>query len=719
MFVADIKTPISSVNGIGPQMSKTLSKINIFTVGDLLQYFPRDYEDRSAKVWLKDFNHQKVNTVARVLSHEWFGFGSAKTLKIIITDYTTQAELVCFNRGFLEKMLPIGSVISVNGIFSVKFNKIQSSSFEVEKMKFDFTSSEFIDNPKKVLQDLQPLNIGIIPIYSLTEGLTQKTIKKIISTVIKQYVHGIDDEIPKELIQRRNLLSKQDAIRLIHQPQNIQQINDARTTLVYEELYKFQSIILNRCFYRKGKIEKIAEQNVENQKKINEDEFINSLSPLQLQLLQNLPFKLTNDQESVIFESDEEIDRSYQEREKILNDLDKGIKVQQKSAFSMSRLIQGDVGSGKTLVSLFIALRIISWKGQCAFLAPTEILARQHAQTVANLVNNLGIRVAFLTGNVKSKGRIQILKALKDGEIDIIVGTHALFSSNVIYKDLRLAIIDEQHRFGVLQRQSIIEKGRKTEHNFTFEPNLLMMSATPIPQSLALTIFGDLDISTIKAKPIGRKEIKTFLVKEGNETNAYEAVRKELEQGHQAYFVYPAIDSDENIKSAQKAFENLSQNVFPSYKCALLHSKVEEELQVQILQDFRDNSIQILAATTVIEVGVDVPNATCIVIEQADRFGLSQLHQLRGRVGRGELQSFCFLIYSKNITEIGIERMKALRQSTDGFYIAEQDLKTRGPGEITGTVQAGALEFKIADISRDMEIMIIARDDVASFLCEE
>ena len=416
---------------------------------------------------------------------------------------------------------------------------------------------------------------------------------------------------------------------------------------------------------------------------------------------------------------DEEIDRSYKERERVLNHLDRGMPPPTTPTFTMARLLQGDVGSGKTLVSLFLCLRIISWKGQCAFMAPTEILARQHAENTARLLSSLGVRTAFLTGNLRAKGRNQLLRALKDGEIDIVVGTHALFSAQTEYKDLQLAVIDEQHRFGVQQRQALIEKGRHSVAGFTFEPNLLMMSATPIPQSLALTLFGDLDISTIHTKPAGRKDITTYLVKEGNEMNAYEAVRKELAKGRQAYFVYPAIDSDENIKSAERAFAHLRDHIYPQYKCALLHSKIEEEEQVSILHSFRDGSIQVLAATTVIEVGVDVPNATCMVIEQADRFGMAQLHQLRGRVGRGDAQSFCFLIYSKDITETGIERMKALRQSTDGFYIAEQDLKTRGPGELNGTVQAGQLGFRIADISRDMELMSQARADAAFFVSRQ
>ena len=541
-------------------------------------------------------------------------------------------------------------------------------------------------------------------------------------------------------------MAKKDAIRLIHRPADISQAAAARRTLVYEELFQFQKIIAERVYKRKGRtmvepsqskrFETTADISISNSSQggfdtasgllnhpiVDISTFTDSLSPLQLDFFNSLPFPLTDDQRKVIFEMDQEIDRSYRERERVLNQLDRGMPPPTTPTFTMARLLQGDVGSGKTLVSLFICLRIISWKGQCAFMAPTEILARQHAETTARLLAPLGVRTAFLTGNLRAKGRNQLLRALKEGEIDIVVGTHALFSANVEYKDMELAVIDEQHRFGVLQRQAIIEKGRQTVSaagsstgGFTFEPNLLMMSATPIPQSLALTVFGDLDISSIHSMPAGRKPVTTYLVKEGNEINAYEAVRKELARGHQAYFVYPAIDSDENIKSAERAFAHLRDHIYPQYKCALLHSKVEEEEQVDILHAFRDGSIQVLAATTVIEVGVDVPNATCMVIEQADRFGMAQLHQLRGRVGRGDAQSYCFLIYSKDITETGIERMKALRQSTDGFYIAEQDLKTRGPGELNGTVQAGELGFRIADLSRDMELMQQAKLDALSF----
>ena len=416
-----------------------------------------------------------------------------------------------------------------------------------------------------------------------------------------------------------------------------------------------------------------------------------------------------------IFPIKNEIDRGYKELSKILSD-----NIVLKQPFTMSRLLQGDVGSGKTLVSFFVALRVINWKGQCALMAPTEILAKQHAENAANLLSPLGIKIAYLTGNVKQKGRNMLLSELKNGNIDFIIGTHALFSKQIVYNDLQLAIIDEQHRFGVVQRESIIAKGRTvSDKNINLEPHLLMMSATPIPQSLALTVFGDLDISVIKSMPEGRLPVKTHLIKEENEWKAFEAVRSELKRGHQAYFVYPAIDSEDfntELKSAEIEFQKLKNEIFSEFKCGLIHSKLPQEEQEETLKKFSNNQIQVLLATTVIEVGLDVPSATCIVIEQADRFGLAQLHQLRGRVGRGKLQSYCFLIYSDKITKTGIERMKILYETTDGFIIANNDLKLRGPGEITGTVQAGLLSLGLSDIVRDKEILLKAREDAIIFM---
>lgn len=713
MKLSEIKTPVSSVTGVGPKIANCLAKLNCFTVADLLQYFPKKFEDRTKKRFLNEFQTGKIHTVAKVVSHQWFGYGNMKTLKITINDETGIAQLICFNRSFLERQLPPGTIITVTGHFYEKYNEVQSTDFEVEVMPEA--------NPNN-LQEIQPLNSKIIPLYALTEGLSQKQLSKAIQSALAQYGFGLEDELPQDLIEKNGLLHKTQAIHLIHNAKTLEEHMQARRTLVYEELYHFMYVIQKRASLRRG----LSSNQIQNEDAaFDRQAFIASLSPLQQKLYNKLPFELTEDQCRVIEQMNSEIDKGFAERNRIVVQYERGIPLQLRPPFTMSRLLQGDVGSGKTLCALMVCLRIINWKGQCALMAPTEILARQHAETAHKLLEDLGIRTAFLTGNIKAAGRNLLLKALKEGEIDIVIGTHALFSNQVQYNDLQLAIIDEQHRFGVMQRQAIVAKGRINEKcGLAFEPHLLMMSATPIPQSLALTLYGDLDVSTIKNRPSGRKEIKTYLVKEGNEVNAYEAVRKELAAGHQAYFVYPAIGGDleeENgngtkYKTAEQSFELLANRVFPEYKCALLHSKIDDEQQVQILHDFQNGKIQVLAATTVIEVGVDVPNATSMVIEMADHFGMAQLHQLRGRVGRGKDQSYCYLIYSNNITKTGIERMKALRESTDGFYIAEQDLKTRGPGELNGTMQAGALEFTIADLSRDMSILTQVKQDILTHL---
>ena len=715
MKLKDIKTPISSIHGIGPQQEKFLAKLNIFTVSDLLSFYPKSYDDRTEKISISDFEkHKKVHAICAVQAHQWFGYGKMKTLKLIINDGTGSASLICFNRNFYEKSLPVGSIICVTGTFEVKFGQIQSTSFEITKLSDSAPLSDFKNTP---LPDS-----AVLPVYKLTEGLTQKNIRKAVSNAIFQYAKLLENELPEEIIIKRHLLQKKDAIKAIHNPISLKNAEDARYSLIFEELFNFQSVILERTFKHKGFIPQLSidyssDSSENNRIKNNFDlnEFENNLSPLQKKLIERLPFKLTEDQMFAIFQMNNEIDRGYKERSKILND-----NIVLKQPFTMSRLLQGDVGSGKTLVSFFVALRVINWKGQCALMAPTEILAKQHAENAANLLSPLGIKIAYLTGNVKQKGRNMLLSELKNGNIDFIIGTHALFSKQIIYNDLQLAIIDEQHRFGVVQRESIIAKGRTvSDKNINLEPHLLMMSATPIPQSLALTVFGDLDISVIKSMPEGRLPVKTHLIKEENEWKAFEAVRSELKRGHQAYFVYPAIDSEDfntELKSAEIEFQKLKNEIFSEFKCGLIHSKLPQEEQEETLKKFSNNQIQVLLATTVIEVGLDVPSATCIVIEQADRFGLAQLHQLRGRVGRGKLQSYCFLIYSDKITKTGIERMKILYETTDGFIIANNDLKLRGPGEITGTVQAGLLSLGLSDIVRDKEILLKAREDAIIFM---
>ncbi|WP_294431758.1 ATP-dependent DNA helicase RecG [uncultured Treponema sp.] len=768
MHISELKNSISTLPGIGTAKQALFARLNIFTISDLLQFYPRTYEDRTQKIGIAESIQKqtgKVHTIAQIVAHEWFGYGRMKTLKLIASDGTGTVELAAFGRAFFEKTHPVGQIVALTAKCEIKYGKYQSTSFELEKITDGGDLSQF--------DGMSVPNSRVFPIYPLTEGLTNKILSKTIQAAYNQFSLGLENDLPESIIQNRNLLSKKDALRSIHFPKTLSEAIGARNTLVFEELFLFQKTLAEQSISHRGKLPSIEINTSENQQiQISEEEFKKSLSTRQNQLLERLPYKLTSDQMSVIKLMNDDIDRNYgfcggvagrgsgiaftETRSKPVSQVLSANAVAPYPAervatnevgaqgetspsyphFSMRTLLQGDVGSGKTLVSFFASLRVIDYGGQVALMAPTELLARQHAENAAKQLESLGVNVAYLTGNIKTKGRENLLNALKKGEINLVIGTHALFSKNVQYHDLALAVIDEQHRFGVMQRSAILDKGRtsvvandKYAQPPFREPNLLMMSATPIPQTLALTVFGDLDVRTIHTMPLGRKPVVTYLTKAGNERNAYEAVRKELNAGHQAYFVYPAIEAGfasenegefgtdnfgkqkEALKSAEEMFTFLQQQVYPNFRCALIHSKIDEDAQNQILEDFRANKIQVLVATTVVEVGVDVPNATCMVIEQADRFGLAALHQLRGRVGRGKDQSYCFLIYRANLTETGIERMKALHQTTDGFKIAEEDLRLRGPGEITGTAQSGDLEFKIANLARDMKIMIEARKD--------
>ncbi len=802
MKLAEIGSPVEKLSGVGAKTAALFARQGIFTVADLLAHYPRDYEDRTRRIPLADWaKYPKVHTVCKVLAHNFFGYGRMKTLKLLVTDGTAMLSLVAFNRPFLEKSLPEGCIISLVAQCQYKYGELQSTAFEANRLAYDGELSEWAAVP---MADSE-----VIPIYSLTEGLSNRLVRKAVAVALNQYGKAVDDELPASVIEGRGLLHTAEAIEKIHRPRTLADAEAARRTIIYGELYSFEYKMGKRALEHRGYLPvrgylpgrgelpsagvapaggslpdrsgsaaadagmpagavpagpdgmPSAASSFATVDTIRAD-FEKSLSPRQKDLLSRLPFELTADQMAVIQEMGRDIDRSETELNTMLNAPEK----LSRTPFSMRRLLQGDVGSGKTLVSFFLCLRTVDYGGQCALMAPTELLASQHAENAARLLEPVGVRVAFLTGNVKSAGRKLLLKSLAAGDIDIVIGTHALFARDVVYKSLRLAVIDEQHRFGVAQRESIIAKGRisrgEGESALTHAPDLLSMSATPIPQTLALTVFGDLDVSVIRSRPAGRKEVRTYLTVMGHESNVYEAVRKELEAGHQAYFVYPRISEgadaadddpadgagsdtasagtaatgaggvtgtaggtgtadsgDSGLKSARQMFEFLSQQVYPRFRCAMIHGKVDEDEQHQILADFRDGKIQILVATTVVEVGVDVPNATCIVIEHADRFGLSELHQLRGRVGRGDAQSYCFLIYGRDITEDGKQRMKALHESTDGFKIAEADLKLRGPGEILGTAQSGYLSLGLADLVRDKELLALARSDAFTELEKE
>jgi ATP-dependent DNA helicase RecG len=661
--------------------------MGILSIADLLCHYPRDWEDRSREIPLKDYQRfPAVCTVVRVLAHDWFGFGRMKTLKVHVEDHTARAVLVCFNRPFLEKQLVIGNSYHLWGRFYYKYGDIQSTAFEIEALD----QEEIPDKNQNPSEGrAQGRNFGrILPIYPLSAGLNQGTLRRLIREALDQYAAPLEDELPLGIIQRDGLAPKARALKAVHFPASPQELNLARKTLIYEELFYLEALVGKRSLERRGSGNHAPRAAGHPGKD-------GGISPLQQRLLDRLPFSLTPGQ----LEAITEINRDMA------------------GAYPMARLLQGDVGSGKTLVSFLAALGAVETGGQTALLAPTELLARQHAENAGALLEPLGVRPAFLTGNLKAAGRSPLLKALAAGEIDLVIGTHALFSRDVMYKNLRLVVVDEQHRFGVTQRSLIMAKGQSSLAS-PGTPDLLMMSATPIPRTLALTVFGDLEVSIIRDLPPGRKPVKTHLAKESNENKVYDFVRKELAAGRQAYFVYPLIEINEtrDLKDAASMAERLGREVFPRYPTALLHSRIDEEEKRRIMDDFRRGNIRILAATSVVEVGVDVSNATCMVIEHAERFGLSALHQLRGRVGRGADQAYCFLVYSDELTEDGKTRLKVMLENSDGFIIAEEDLKLRGPGQIAGIEQSGYLSLGIADPLRDIAELERARNDAFTML---
>ncbi|MDR2402449.1 MAG: ATP-dependent DNA helicase RecG [Spirochaetaceae bacterium] len=745
MFLRELTVSLDHIKGAGPATIRTLAKAGIIGVADLLCRYPRDWEDRSVTVLLRDFKRfPAVCTVVRVLAHDWFGFGRMKTLKVHVEDESARAVLVCFNRPFLEKQLIPGNYYRLWGRFYYKYGEIQSTAFEVEplgKAPRSGPVSGEDSGGEEAAQGLyrQSRAFGhILPVYPLIAGLNQGMLRRLVQRTLVQYAPPLEDELPGAIISREGLLPKGQAIRAIHFPASSAELDRARRTLIYEELFYLEMMVgrrtLERRTWRREDGEVAADGKdgerggAEAKDRALPDGLASTagpdlpgsfLSPMQRRLLERLPFDLTPGQIEAITGINRDMDGCY----------------------PMARLLQGDVGSGKTLVSFLAVLRAVEKGGQAALMAPTELLARQHAENAAALLEPLGIRPAFLTGNIKAAGRSQLLKSLAAGDIDMVVGTHALFSAGVVYHKLRLVIVDEQHRFGVLQRQAIMAKG----HSSRISPgtsDLLMMSSTPIPRTLALTVFGDLDVSVIWDLPPGRKPVRTHLARQSSEARVYDFVQKELAAGRQAYFVYPLIEANkgQDLKDAQTMAERLAREVFSPYPLALVHSRVEEEEKRRIMDGFRRGEIRILVATSVVEVGVDVPNASCMVIEHAERFGLSALHQLRGRVGRGTDQSYCFLVYSDSpalpspsedaaperregpgfstggLTEDGKIRLKVMLENNDGFIIAEEDLKLRGPGQIAGTEQSGYLSLNIADPVRDTEALARARTDAFAIL---
>lgn len=658
MFLCELAQPVARLSGVGPAKAADLGRLGITSIKDMLLHLPRDWEDRSTEVsFLEAVNGPAANTVATVVAHDYFGPPQRPTLKIYLKDDATVAALVCFGRNFLAAKFPVGMNVRVYAPLQHRFGELQATTFDLEAP--DARSSWFG---------------RILPIYALAGKLTQTDIRRFATAATEQYAHDLSEELPQQLLEQRKLLPTRDSLQAAHSPQSIEHAQRARASFVYRELFFLQLGIAKRTLMRRQRTRPSSPLPTS---------FLNRLQ-------ESLPFSPTPDQSTVI--------------EEIVADL--------ASTVPMARLLQGDVGSGKTLVALMSAMPIIEAGYQVVLMAPTELLAQQHAENLSRLIADAGleISVALLTGTVTGEARTRLEAAIATGAADLVVGTHAVFTDRVRFRNLRYVVVDEQHRFGVQQRSALLEKAAL--------PDLLLMTATPIPRTLALTVFGDMSVSTITTMPPGRLPIRTHLAKMSNEQKVYEYVRREIDAGRQAYFIYPLIDrsSSLELKDAESTFARLSTDVFPGKRLGLLHSRVGESEKHAMMAAFRDGEIDILVATSVVEVGVDVANATCMVVEHAERFGLAALHQLRGRVGRGRHQSYCFLIYDESLTDDAKARLKVMLEESDGFRIAEEDLRIRGPGDIAGIQQAGYLRLRVADLAQDMAVMNQARSDAFALL---
>ncbi len=654
-----LETDVQFVKGVGPRLAGILAKLDIFTVRDLIYHFPRRHEDRTRFAKVSSLRHGESATIlGTVLAADNVKTrGSLVLTKVALDDGSGIATLTWFNQKYRKDQF-----LKLKGRQIVAYGTVAEGRWGVE-----------IANPEwePYSEGADPLSSGrVVPVYPLTEGLFQNQIRKAIKGAIDIYVPLVVEVLPEDLRNRLDLMDIGDALRNIHFPESQAALEAARKRLVFEELFLLQLALALR---KRG----MEMPGHGTQFKMPEN--------FREELKQVLPFELTKAQKRVV----------------------KEIAADMAKPQCMNRLLQGDVGSGKTAVALAAMLIAVRNGYQAALMAPTEILAEQHYLGITRMLENLGvleISVDLLKGSLRSRQRQQVIERIASGQTKIAIGTHALIQEGVEFHKLGLVIVDEQHRFGVLQRAALMEK--------SLNPDILVMTATPIPRTLTLTIYGDLDVSIIDELPPGRKPIRTHWKQIGERKKVYHALRTLIDQGRQAYVVCPLIEESDKlqVRAASELAEFLQTEMFPDLVVGLLHGQMKTDEKDAVMKAFRAGQINILVSTTVIEVGVDVPNATCMVIEDADRFGLAQLHQLRGRVGRGDEQSFCVLICEGN-SEDSIKRMQVMSSTSDGFTIAEEDLKLRGPGEFYGTRQSGMAGLKIADIFRDIPILELARKE--------
>lgn len=665
-----LATPIEYVKGIGPIRAELLKKeLKIFTIADLIQHYPFRHEDRSQfhKIAELKTDMPYIQLKGKVKFTETIGEGSKERFIAYLRDETGEIELVWFHGIVgIKKFIQINQEYIVFGKPNVFNGKITLPHPEIQ-----------LYNPQEIAEQG-----SLFPVYHTTEkmkkkGLDSKALAKIIRAVLPEALKYTRETLPEEVLQQHQLISKKEALTNIHFPKNLDMLKKAEYRLKFEELFYTQVRLIRQNLYRKETYES----------------FIFKDTSLLTDFYKNhLEFDLTQAQKRVIKE--------------IYKDVTSGKQ--------MNRLLQGDVGSGKTIVA-FIAMLLAVGNGyQACLMAPTEILAEQHYQTLKPYADRLGIPIDILTGSSTTSNRKLIHDYLESGDIKILIGTHAILEEKVKFKNLGLAIIDEQHRFGVEQRSKLWHK------NQDIFPHILVMTATPIPRTLAMTLYGDLDLSIIDELPPGRKPVRTVHRYDAHRLRVFGFIREELKKGRQAYFVYPLIEDSEklNLKNLMDGYESIVR-AFPEFKVSILHGQMKPKDKDYEMQRFAKGETQIMVATTVIEVGVNVPNASIMVIENAERFGLSQLHQLRGRVGRGAEQSYCILMTKYELSKEARERIKVMVETNDGFEIANTDLRLRGPGDLMGTQQSGILDFLIADITKDTPILEKARQTAIDLLQED
>ncbi|MCS7233090.1 MAG: ATP-dependent DNA helicase RecG [Synergistetes bacterium] len=651
---------IRYIKGIGPKRALDFEKLNVRTLEDLIYLLPRRYEDRREVRSLKEVIFGDLNLVkAKVLGVEEVSVRrNFKVIKALISDGTRKkAYAVWFNKDYVKKLLSLGKEFLFYGKVVSKYGEIQIQDPEFEP-----------------IEDVGELSVGkILPIYPLAGNLTQKILRSAVETALELLIPEIPEIIPQDILERNSLMPLTSALKEVHFPSSLELALKARDRLAFDELFLLQLFLALKM----------------RDRKIESAPIFKVRGDLLREFWNRLPFTLTNAQK-----------RAWRE---IQSDLSSGKP--------MNRLLQGDVGSGKTVIAIASMLLAVENGYQAVLMAPTEVLAEQHFWVLDQYLTPLGVKIGLLIGSLKDRTKKRILEELSNGETKVVVGTHALIQEGVEFKNLGLVIIDEQHRFGVMQRAALLKKGNS--------PHVLVMTATPIPRTLSLTIYGDLDVSVIDEMPPGREPVMTYWVTSKRREKVYEFVKNRVSQGEQAYVICPLIEESDVLEAeaATKLFEELKATFLKDEKLGLLHGRMKIEEKESVMKAFKAGKIEVLVATPVVEVGIDVPNATVMVIENADRFGLSQIHQLRGRVGRGHKRSYCILLADPK-TEEARKRLSVIVSTTDGFKIAEEDLKLRGPGELCGVRQHGVTDFKVADILRDYDLLSIARNEAFSLVKE-